>query len=143
MSARYRVYIGAASTALETARARRCAEQLRAAGVEVVSTWWDVIAATGGVGNPRDATVDQRRQWSAQDLSELSRADALWLLCPPPGVTTRGAWVELGTAYARALLIVSSGDTRQSIFTAMGIEYETDEEALRGLALVAERMVAS
>lgn len=133
----YRVYIAAASTVLETARAVHCAERLRAAGVEVVSTWPDTVTSVGA-GNPRDATTSQRRQWSATDLAELASADALLLLCPPPGITTRGAWVELGCAYARALLIVSSGDTKQSIFTALGVEYADDEAAIGGLLVVAE-----
>jgi hypothetical protein len=132
----YRVYIAAASTPDQIERVTTWANRLTRAGIAVVSTWPAVIGQVGAT-NPRDASVSDRRGWSAQDLSELTSADAIWLLCPPPGTTTRGAWVELGCAYSRALLIVSSGDTRQSIFTALGVEYGTDEDALDGLLLVA------
>jgi hypothetical protein len=83
-----------------------------------------------GIANPRDAGVSDRRRWSTTDLNELSLSRALLLLCPPPGAITRGAWVELGAAYMLGILIVSSGDTKQSIFTGLGFEFETDAEAI-------------
>lgn len=125
----YCVYVSGASTPDETQRVLRWSERLTAAGITVVSKWPAVIASAGGVANPRDATEEQRRIWSAQDLAEVSRAHALWLMCPPVGTSTRGAWVELGVAHSRAALIVSSGDTRQSIFTALGTECADDAEA--------------
>lgn len=137
----YRVYIAAASSPDQIERARAMAARCRDLGIEVVSTWTDVIASVG-VANPREATTDQRRQWSAQDLWEVARAHALWLLFPPAGQTSFGAGVELGSAYARARLIVSSGDTRRSIFPALGMEYATDEDALEGLRLVAVRRMS-
>lgn len=132
----FRVYIAAASTPDQIERVATWANRLTKAGIVVVSTWPATVTAVGA-GNPRDASVDQRRQWSAQDLTEVARAEALWMMCPPAGGATRGAWVELGCAYTRALLIVSSGDTRQTIFTALGVEYDTDEDAFSGLLLVA------
>jgi len=129
---KYRVYIAAASTAEEIARALHWRTELEEVGIEVVSTWTVVVGQTGA-GNPREASTVDRGNWSRQDLSELIRADILWLLAPPAGMQTRGAWVELGYAYAESLLIVSSGDTRQSIFTALGSEYETDEDAFDGI----------
>lgn len=134
----YRVYIAAASTSDQIERVTTWTNRLTKAGIAVVSTWPSTVTAVGA-GNPRDASADARRRWSAQDLHEVGSADALWLMCPPDGGATRGAWVELGCAYTRALLIVSSGDTRQTIFTALGTEYDTDAGAFSGLVLVAAR----
>lgn len=131
-----KIYLAAASTPDQIERVTAWHNRLSKAGMHVVSTWPAVIGQIGAT-NPRNATAAERRGWSATDLQELSSADALWLLCPPSGVTTRGAWVELGVAYDRAKLIVSSGDTRQSIFTALTEEFETDEEAFGALLLVA------
>lgn len=132
----YRIYLAGASTTDEIARVQRWSKRLTDAGLCVVSTWPGLVTAVGA-GNPRDASNEQRRIWSTRDLNELTTANALWLLCAPAEIATRGVWVELGVAYARAHLIVSSGDTKQSIFTALGVEYETDEDAFKGLLLVA------
>jgi nucleoside 2-deoxyribosyltransferase len=135
----FRVYIGGSSHPDEMARVKRWNTACREAGIEVTSTWLDVVAGTSGGANPREATVDDRRGWSAQDLSEVARADALWFLVPPVERPTRGAWAELGYAYARAQLILISGDTKQSIFPALGAEFDSDEEAFRTLLLVKQR----
>jgi hypothetical protein len=140
MTEPFRVYIAAASTSDQIDRASRWAIRLSKAGVRVVSTWTHNIRAVGAA-NPRDATVDQRRQWSLQCFTELATAHALWLLCPPPGIATRGAWVELGAAHHR-LLTVSSGDTAQSIFTALGAEYATDEMAFAALLIASSAGMA-
>lgn len=136
----FSVYIAASSAPSEVERAKQCGARLTAAGVNVVSTWTAAVDVHGG--NPRDAAVGQRRHWAARDLLELGRADALWLLCPPTEAPTRGAWVELGAAYMRAMLVVSSGDTRQSIFTALTEEFATDEDAHDALVLVAAKRTA-
>lgn len=137
----YRVYIAAASTPDEMLRVERCARALAEVGIEITSTWPTVIGQVGAT-NPRNASVGDRRAWSAQDLSEVANADALWLLCPPSGAATRGAWCEMGYAWAKGRLVIASGDTKQTIFTALGAEYDTDDEALHALALVAERRFA-
>lgn len=138
-----RVYVAGAST--ESIRAVAAVEQAKSAGFVVTSTWLDVIAATPGGANPTDASEHQRRAWSATDLGEIERADVLWFLVPGTG-TTRGAWVELGFAYAPGKTIVCSGTTTtQSIFCALGEEFVTDREALdhiREVAKVRERLVA-
>lgn len=129
----YKIYISAASTPDQIGRVATWARRLKEANVEVVSTWPETVAAAAGVGNPRGAETRQRRQWSWIDLAEVGSADALWFMVPPADVQTRGAWVELGVAYTHGIRIVSSGDTKQSIFTALGEEYETDEEAFDAL----------
>lgn len=132
MSAPLLVYLSGASTPDQIDRVRSWSTRLRESGIEVVSTWPDVIAHAGHA-NPRDASRQQRVRRSTQDLCEVLRADVLWLLCPPAGTTTRGAWVELGYAYALCRSLVASGDTRQSIFPALCVEYDTDEEAFEAL----------
>lgn len=132
----YRVYLAAASTPDQIERVQRWSSRLVVAGITVVSTWPATVIADGA-GNPRDATIAKRRCCAVSDLREIERADALWLFCPPAGVTTRGAWVELGVAYTRAMLVVSSGDTQQSVFTALTEEFPTDEDAFGALLVVA------
>lgn len=138
----FRVYISAASTPDQIERVALWANRLTKSGIAVVSTWPSVVAQVGSA-NPRDASTDDRRRWSATDLAEVANADALWLMCPPPGCASRGAWVEAGFAYSRSLLIVSSGDTKQTIFTALGVEYPADADAFDGLLLTATTRYAS
>jgi hypothetical protein len=134
----FSVYIAASSAPLEIERVQRGAERLKGAGITVVSTWPGVVAPIGTLSS-RDSSLHDRRRWAVQWLWEVGSANALWLMCPPPGVLTDHEWVAFGTAYTRASLIVSSGDTRQSIFTALGIEYASDEEAFDALCQAATR----
>jgi hypothetical protein len=129
-----RVYV--AASALEIPRAKLAMSRLEAGGIAVTSTWVTSIEAVG-VSNPRDATADQRRAWSVADFAELRAADVLWLLAPAAGAPTRGAWAELGFAHGIGKAIVCSGDTRQSIFCALGSEYESDNEALGAICAMA------
>jgi hypothetical protein len=78
----------------------------------------------------RDASDIDRRGWSTQDLAEIEASDAVWFLVPTPPETTRGAWYEAGYADSEKKHLVFSGDTRQSVFCARGIEFETDAGAL-------------
>lgn len=121
-----------AGSAAELERCRHWHSRLIQAGITVVSTW---IASVTRVGcsNPRDAAVADRLRWSETCLIEVRRADVLWLLVPSVTAPTRGAWVELGYASAIEKRIVLSGDTRQSIFTALGDEHETDEQAFAAI----------
>ena len=125
------VYV--AASALELDRARRAVAMLEAAGLRVVSTWIETIAAAGGVSNPRDASAAQRRAWSVADFDELQVADMLWFLAPASSCPSRGAWAELGCAYAIGKQIVCSGDTAQSIFCALGDEHADDDGALAAI----------
>ncbi len=132
----FSVYIAASSEPLEIVRAQRWTARLKEAGISVVSTWSnssDLITEAPF----RDTSDDKRCCLAAQALHEVSRANALWLMCPPPGVSTPTPWVELGVAYIRAMLIVSSGDTRQLIFTALGVECANDEKAFESLCSAA------
>ena len=102
--------------------------ELERAGIRVVSTWPQNVASVGAA-NPRDASSDQREDWMRECLRQIESADVLWFVVPSPQ-TTRGAWIELGYAYALGKTIVSSGDTLQSIGCALGHEFGTDAGAL-------------
>lgn len=134
-----RVYLSGSSAPLEIDRVALWHNRLTKAGIHAVSTWPAVIAASGSVGNPRDASIDQRRTWSQIDLAEVRTADVLWFLVPSMLIPTRGAWLEMGVAIERGAPVISSGDTKQSIFTALGDEYETDDEAFAALCMLAGR----
>lgn len=123
-----KIYIAAAS--LEIARAERACIDLIHNGLEVTSTWMNQIRQVGSA-NPRDATDWQRASWAVQCLREVAASDVLWFLVPPADTATAGGWAELATAYVLPFAsIVSSGDTKRSIFCALGAEFATDAAAL-------------
>jgi hypothetical protein len=139
-----KIYVAAASSEME--RAEKWMAALRSAGIEVVSTWPEVIRKVGSA-NPMGASREDRAMWASTDLAEVSSADVFWLLLGKP---TSGAWVELGYAVmlgavakqARLaeiegvpdLWLICSG-TETSIFSALAHHYATDEEAFRALTL--------
>ena len=120
------VYVAGSSG--EIPRAVAVTAKLRAAGVSVVSTWPEVVTATGDA-NPRDAEYGARHDYATTDLSEIRIAHVTLLLCPEHEAA-RGAYYEAGFTDALDKLLVCSGDTRQSVFTARGIECATDDEAI-------------
>lgn len=126
MTTPYRVYIAAASVPSEIARVERWEAKLKEIGVEVVSTWPRNIREVG-IANPTCASRGDRREWAETCADQVAKANALWLICPPLGVTTRGAWFELGIAYATGADIVCSGDTKQTIFTALAANEDYDD----------------
>ncbi len=129
-----RIYIAGSSA--EMVRAASWHAKARADGFEVLSTWVEVIAKEGGIGNPRDASSFQRQSWAVTDFDQVAEADILWFLVPPKGAETRGAWAELGFAAANGIFIFCSGDTKQSIFCALGAEHESDQAAYTAICRV-------
>jgi hypothetical protein len=120
------VYIAASSADID--RAEHWRDRLIAAGVHVTSTWMANVSRVGA-GNPRDASDAQRAVWARQRLIEVVESDVLWLLVSPDGTETVGAWWEAGAASVSDVWIVASGDTKRSIFTALGDEYADDDTA--------------
>lgn len=132
-----KIYLAASSADVE--RARRWHRQLIDTGMAVTSSWLEIIDQVGDA-NPREASKWQRFKWADNDLREIAESHALWFLVPTTDKPTRGAWIEFG--YARAcgpeLLLISSGDTKQSIFCALGEEFETDEQAFERIHMLAK-----
>lgn len=123
-----RIYIAAASKEIE--RAERVRDQLRSHGFPIMSTWMEQIRQIG-VANPRDASHAQRRKWSLQCLYEVSNSDVLLFLVPPEGIDTADAWGELIHAHNRPDIdILCAGDTKRSIFCALGQEFTNDDDAV-------------
>jgi hypothetical protein len=147
-----KVYVAGSSGEIE--RAEKWMASLREAGIEVTSTWPEVIRKVGEA-NPMTASREDRMLWAAQDLSEVSNATVFWFLLPE-GQSTAGAYTEFGYALflgatareARALgigapqfrVVVSGKET--SIFTALAEHFASDEEAFRSLTLFALLTVA-
>jgi nucleoside 2-deoxyribosyltransferase len=131
-----KIYIAACANGAELERAKRMVAAARSAGLDVVCTWPEIVTTVGDA-NPRNATCAQREGWAAQDLREVGEADVLWFLVPTPPATTRGAWLEAGYAHALGKLLVFSGDTAQSVFAALGEEFDSDDSALEFLKVVA------
>lgn len=124
---RPRVYIAASGDDID--RAKEVRRVMRDAGVDVLASWIHNVEAVGD-SNPRTASKNDRKRWSINDLTEVSAADLLLVLVPPPGKTSRGLWFEGGFSYCAGKPIIFSGDTLQSIFCALGDEFETDAEAM-------------
>lgn len=133
------VYLAASAAPSEADRVRRALAAIVDAGALVACTWPEVVARTPGGANPPDATRHERAGWSSTDLAEVDACDVLWMLVPESG-TTRGAWVELGAAYAWGKRLVCSGaSTVQSVFCALTAEFATDADAAMYLRSMAER----
>lgn len=122
-----KVYVAGSSAELE--RAERAIAELEAAGIVVTSTWPLNVRDQGGIANPTEAPRDLRQRYSTSCLGQLRDADLLWVLVPDRAAPTIGAWVEYGYAIAFNKQIVFSGDTRQSIFCSLGLEFASDERA--------------
>lgn len=126
-----RVYVAASSADID--RAERWMAALRDAGHQVTSTWTANVRKVGAA-NPRHASEAERVLWSTDCFVQISASDLVWLLVPPPEKPSFGAWIEVGYALACQQLegtrsLISSGDTKQSIFCAMGVELVHDADA--------------
>lgn len=130
-----KVYVAGSSAELE--RCEAAIALLEKAGVFVTSTWPNVVR-DNGMGNPRDAALAERRHWSTVDLGELRDADLIWMLVPALDAPTRGAWLEVGYATGLGKLVIFSGDTLQSIFCAIGVEFSDDASALEFILGIAD-----
>lgn len=130
-----KVYVAGSSDELD--RAEQVIARLRAAGITVTSTWAENIRKVGA-SNPRDASREQRGHWSHVCLSEVDAAQVVLFLAPGRG-HGRGGYYEVGYANAKGKHLLASGDTVQSIFLALGREFETDHEAIRYLVDLARR----
>lgn len=125
-----KVYIAAASAEIE--RAERVAGKLAAAGIQITSSWMRQVRRAGAA-NPREASSGQRRTLAVGCLSEVGDSDVVLLLMPPVGTETIGAYWEAGYARSLSARIILSGDTKRSVFSALGEEYETDDEAIQAI----------
>ena len=136
MTAPFRVYL--AGSSLEIERVERWRDQLRGAGIDVVSTWTDSVRQVGE-SNPRSASQPERWGWAMTCVNQVRRADLAWILVPPVTAPTRGAWCELMVAAigGHELGPICSGDTLQTTFCALGDEYATDEEAFTAILAIA------
>jgi nucleoside 2-deoxyribosyltransferase len=131
-----KVYV--AGSTMEMDRARFAMKSLKDIGIEVTSTWVDVVTGVGDP-NPRAASAIDRFKWSEADLVEVKNANLIWFLVPGPNAPTRGAWLEVGYAHALGKPGVASGDTKSSIFLALFDEFTTDSEARVFIAKIAKR----
>ena len=131
------VYVAASAAPSESLRVQAAIAALEQIGCKVTSTWPGVVASTPGGSNPRDATWFDRIRWSRQDLLEVADSDIVWCLVPEAPLTTRGAWFEAGYAHGLGKVLLFSGDTRQSVFCALGSEYASDLEAASRIRFLA------
>jgi hypothetical protein len=149
-----KVYVAGASR--EIARAEGWMQELRAAGIAVVSTWPEVIRKVAeamkldhnvaAAANPMNASREERAGWASVDLNEVGSATIFWLLLPD-GKPSEGACTELGCALMLAAAskiareqglnapdyqLVCSG-VETSIFTALADHFPTDDAAFAAI----------
>lgn len=136
MKRQHSVYVAGSSREIE--RAERCAVLLSGSGVRVTSTWMANVRKVGD-GNPRCAAPHDRLRWANGCLTDIHAADAVVILVPPAETGSIGAWVETGYAHALAKAMVFSGDTKQSVFCALGIEVASDELIVGAVLGILER----
>ena len=134
-----KVYLAGASATEEIERIKKWSEALKADGLEIyqTQTWMSVISSVG-TANPKDVSAKQRGIWSAKDLAEVREADLIWGFVPvtAPG---RGMYYETGFADALEKHLILSGDSKQSIFCARGIEFVQDQDAFNYICAYAKR----
>lgn len=134
-----RIYVAGSSA--EMARAEKWMARLRQAGIDVTSSWPDVIRKVGEA-NPMHVSRNQRAKWAATDLAEIEHSNVFWLLLPE-GQPSVGAYTELGFATMLALDAVSArragvpgaffklvcSGVETSIFTAVADHFPSDNDA--------------
>jgi hypothetical protein len=123
------VYIGGSSS--EIPRVKHWSAALAETGrVNVVSTWAERIEASGESNSPA-FTHYERYARAHSDMSELLQASWLWLLMPPPGLVSAGAFFELGCFVGASKNVCISGPGQYaSIFTSLvNVRCESDFEA--------------
>lgn len=131
------VYVAGASAEID--QCEHWMGRLRALGHRISYDWCANIRRVGNA-NPREATEEQRHEWSRTDIDAALVSDVFWLLMPTR--PTVGAWVEFGavrqTGGPRTLV---SGDWRASIFTSLADErFDKHEDALDWIVRNERRM---
>lgn len=129
-----KVYVAGSSAELD--RAERAIADLEARGVAVTSTWPRSVTNVGE-SNPAHASRSDRARWAITCLHEVREADLVWMLVPSRAHPTRGAWLEAGYALARGKVVVFSGETAQSIFGALGYEFDHPDPEVADAAALA------
>lgn len=128
------VYVAASSDPNERTRAQHWIDHLAAAGITCTSPWIKSIEKHGE-RNPSGADkLDVRKQVSLENTAAIEAAQILWVLAPPSGVHTCGAWWESGYASALKMPVIYSGiDTERSVFTSLGFEHKNDLSAFASI----------
>lgn len=125
-----KIYIAGSSNELDLCDSYM--KRVRALGHTITVDWVEMIRLKGSA-NPRDASVDERRNYAYDDLAGVAEADLVWLLIPKIG--GKRCWVELGAAIAQGKQVIASGDTLCSIFCALVDEFPDHEMALEWLRI--------
>jgi nucleoside 2-deoxyribosyltransferase len=132
-----KIYI--AGSSYETDRAERMTAALLERGIHVTSTWPRIVRTVEQrvgvahlreiVDGPAEAIADRR----------AARVRCAFLVPPiaPAEAHTRGGWIEAGYAMGLGKIVIFAGDTKQSIFCALGYEVIDDTDALRVITEIA------
>lgn len=133
----FSLYIAGASSDIE--RAEKWIHACRERQITVTSTWPEnirkvqaerKIASTGEASNPKQATDEDRYQWSMANVLEVRNASHLWILYPTHPHTSQGAYFELAVAWMDAKGTIGSGGDRRFIYSSVAeYKFEQDEQA--------------
>jgi nucleoside 2-deoxyribosyltransferase len=120
-----KVFVSGASA--ERTMIKSFMDSLRAVGVEITVDWIKAIEDEGTANT--GLTAAKMLHYAQMDLRGVDDADVVWTLIP--NNNSKGCWVELGYAFGKGKLIVTSGNEEASIFTAMShAHFKTHGEAL-------------
>lgn len=131
------VYIAGASS--EAVRAQHWIDRCKEEGLRITYDWTVPVLEHGTMGE--ELTQARKRFYARADLRGIEEAEVFWLLSPSPGLTTIGAWIEMGYAMAafRHLptrgVVVSPPVSDRTIFAELQkvIELDSDELAFEHL----------
>lgn len=130
-----KVYVAGASK--DAGRVRYWMDRLIREGVEVSHDWITLIEEAGS--SNEGLSFDLQEEHAMRDLTALTRSDLFWLLEPPKGVESRGAYFEAGFAFMAGVPSIASvaGGVSQTIFTSLIGPTENDEDAFAEIVMMA------
>lgn len=128
------VYVGGASSDME--RVERFIARVIAAGHRITFDWCKDIRESGKSANV-GLTQEQRFEAWGACMRGVEDAQAVVILAPRNGRTTKGAWGEMAICIARGGVPIYVGHEDDTVMTAMCTVVDSDDDAFAALSEVA------
>jgi hypothetical protein len=125
-----RVYVGGASSEID--RVEAFIKRVRAAGHHITFDWARDIRDSGKPANVGMTHTQRFNAWNACMVG-VERADAVIILAPRNGRTTKGAWGEMAIYIAQGGVPIYVGHVDDTVMTAMCQVVDDDDAAFAAL----------
>lgn len=125
-----RVYVGGASSEID--RVEAFIKRVRAAGHRITFDWAQDIRSSGKPANVGMTHTQRFNAWNAC-MHGVETADAVVILTPRDGRTTKGAWGEMAIYIAQGGVPIYVGNVDDTVMTAMCHVVDDDDAALAAL----------